>query len=124
MVQSPIDAGPTPISLPRFCPKCGSHRTEVVGRCHERQTVRLRCNTCGTHSEVVEDSDAGAAGSFSVSAEMDAILAVGRALTGLNEIERQRVLRWASERFGADAALEPQAACAAADAPIGVDDLQ
>jgi hypothetical protein len=46
----------------------------------------------------------------SAGAELDAILALGQVLTRLQDAERQRVLRWAIERFGVMAAadsLEP-----------------
>jgi transposase-like protein len=37
---------------PHICPKCGSHRTEVVG-ISDRGEVVLRCNACGERSTVV-----------------------------------------------------------------------
>ena len=36
---------------PPICPKCGSHRTEVVG-ISDRGDVVVRCNTCGERSTV------------------------------------------------------------------------
>jgi hypothetical protein len=38
---------------PPVCPKCGSHRTQVVGRSSDAQTVIVRCNSCGERSSVV-----------------------------------------------------------------------
>jgi len=46
---------------PRTCPKCGSHRTQIVGISNEGQTIVLRCNACGARSEVtppLEDASA------------------------------------------------------------------
>jgi uncharacterized Zn finger protein len=39
-------------TLPPVCPKCGSHRTEIVGRSGDGATVVLRCNACGDRSSV------------------------------------------------------------------------
>jgi hypothetical protein len=45
---------------PPLCPKCGSHRTEIVGRSHDGETIVLRCNACGERSRVhVPASDSG-----------------------------------------------------------------
>jgi hypothetical protein len=48
---------------PPVCPKCGSHRTQVVGRSDDAKTVILRCSSCGERSSVVleDDSDTQAA---------------------------------------------------------------
>ncbi len=44
---------------PPLCPKCGSHRTEIVGRSHDGETIVLRCNACGERSRVtIPASDA------------------------------------------------------------------
>jgi tRNA(Ile2) C34 agmatinyltransferase TiaS len=37
---------------PPLCPKCGSHRTEIVGRSNDGGTIVLRCNACGERSRV------------------------------------------------------------------------
>lgn len=37
---------------PRICPKCGSHRTEVVGISEDGRTLNVRCNACGARSTV------------------------------------------------------------------------
>jgi len=42
---------------PPLCPKCGSHRTEVVGRSSNGDTLILRCHACGERSRI---SNAGA----------------------------------------------------------------
>ena len=42
------------------CPKCGSHRTVIVGRSNSGETIVLRCNACGARSEIPADSDASA----------------------------------------------------------------
>ena len=38
--------------VPPLCPKCGSHRTEVVGRSNDMTTLTVRCNACGERSQV------------------------------------------------------------------------
>jgi hypothetical protein len=42
------DAGPTP----PVCPKCGSHRTEVIGLSDDLKLKFIRCNACGFRSAV------------------------------------------------------------------------
>ena len=37
---------------PPICPKCGSHRTHIVGLSTDGKTVAVRCNACGERSEV------------------------------------------------------------------------
>lgn len=103
----------SPPALPPVCPKCGSHRTEVVGRSNDGKLIALRCNGCGERSEVTPVSDR--AGADLVAAELEAILAVGKALTRLDDAAgRKRVLTWALERFNGDdtvvVPVEPQAA--------------
>ena len=34
-----------------LCPKCGSHRTEIVGQSKDSKVTFLRCGACGAHSE-------------------------------------------------------------------------
>jgi hypothetical protein len=43
------NTGPNP---PATCPKCGSHRTQIVGMSDEGRTIVVRCNACGARSEV------------------------------------------------------------------------
>jgi len=43
---------------PPTCPKCGSHRTQVVGLSDDGRTVVVRCNACGERSEVKLGTDA------------------------------------------------------------------
>jgi len=38
---------------PPVCPKCGSHRTQVVGRSEDAKSVVVRCSACGERSTVV-----------------------------------------------------------------------
>ena len=50
--------------VPPLCPKCGSHKTEVVGRANDMKTVTVRCNACGERSQmpvVKEDPQESAA---------------------------------------------------------------
>jgi hypothetical protein len=46
---------------PPVCPKCGSHRTEIVGRSDNGETIVLRCNACGARSEIALDDQSTAA---------------------------------------------------------------
>jgi uncharacterized Zn finger protein len=43
-------------STPPVCPKCGSHRTEVIGNSDDPTKKTLRCNACGAISTVVNDA--------------------------------------------------------------------
>jgi uncharacterized Zn finger protein len=38
---------PAPRPLPYICTKCGSHRTEVVGRSGVPVVIIVRCSACG-----------------------------------------------------------------------------
>jgi len=38
-------------ALPR-CPKCGSHRTEMIGMSADLKTAFLRCAACGARAEL------------------------------------------------------------------------
>ena len=42
-------------SRPPTCPKCGSHRTEIVGSSRDTRTVVVRCNACGERSPVINN---------------------------------------------------------------------
>ena len=46
---------------PQTCPKCGSHRTQIVGISNEGRILVLRCNACGARSEVTPPLEEGAA---------------------------------------------------------------
>ena len=35
-----------------LCPKCGSHRTEIIGLCSDQKTTFVRCGACDAHSQV------------------------------------------------------------------------
>jgi transcription elongation factor Elf1 len=37
---------------PPVCPKCGSHRTEVIGKADDTTIRTVRCNACGAISSV------------------------------------------------------------------------
>lgn len=39
-------------SAPPVCPKCGSHRTEVIGKSDDPTKQTVRCNACGAISTV------------------------------------------------------------------------
>ena len=96
---------------PPTCPKCGSHRTEVVDTAEDGRTITVRCNSCGERSTVLIDRRA--ADADNVTDEVEAIRAVGRALAQLPDAaSRVRVLRWASERFQIDVTLAESRATA------------
>jgi hypothetical protein len=44
---------PRPPAPPQLCAKCGSHRTQIIGRLEDGKTLIIRCNACGAHSTVV-----------------------------------------------------------------------
>src|SRR5437870_4253405 len=81
------------------CATCGSPRTEIFGRSNDGKMVGLRCHQCGARSDVpAADDRPGAAGD--VAAELEAIVAIGKALTRLqNDDSRRRVMAWALDRF-------------------------
>jgi len=91
---------------PPVCPKCGSHRTEVVG-INDRGDVVLRCNACGERSTVSVNSMRyqpieTAMPVDTIANEIAAMRAISSALARLHDDEaRERVLRWARDRFGA-----------------------
>ena len=45
-------------ALPPLCPKCGNHRTEIVGRSADEKVIIIRCAGCGERSEVPADTGA------------------------------------------------------------------
>ena len=45
-------------TIPPVCPKCGSHRTEIIGVTDTPPTLVLRCSKCGALSTVpIEERD-------------------------------------------------------------------
>jgi len=49
---------------PVLCPKCGSHRTEIVGTSIDESIIVIRCNACGARTEIPNpdrDEEAAAA---------------------------------------------------------------
>lgn len=38
---------------PQICDKCGSSRTQIIGRLEDGKTLIMRCNACGAHSTVL-----------------------------------------------------------------------
>jgi hypothetical protein len=40
-------------TLPPNCPKCGSHRTQIVGQSADGHVI-VRCSACGERSTVVD----------------------------------------------------------------------
>ena len=45
-------------NLPPRCPKCGSHKTEIIGMSQDMKITYLRCSVCGARSEVPSSNDA------------------------------------------------------------------
>jgi transcription elongation factor Elf1 len=48
---SQFEAIHLPIAPP-VCPKCGSHRTQIIGKSDDPTKNTLRCNACGAISTV------------------------------------------------------------------------
>jgi hypothetical protein len=98
MVKYNVDTK-RPIHTPPFiCPKCGSHRTEVVGM-SEHETWVIRCNVCGERSTVTSIAPP-TTNDEQVDGELVAMQTVGSALSRLKDPgARMRVLRWACDRF-------------------------
>ena len=46
---------------PHICPKCGSHRTYVIGLSEDGETLAIGCNACGAHSTIAITPDSSAA---------------------------------------------------------------
>ena len=121
----------TPQTASPLCPKCGSHRTEIIGATDLPRTDVVRCNACGERSVVPVDQagqvaarDQGA----DVTIELEVIQVVGRALTQLPDDEaRRRVLRWINDRFQPSAARydddTPAGPHPSVDSTLGIDGL-
>jgi uncharacterized Zn finger protein len=43
--------------VPPVCPKCGSHRTQVIGKADDTTIRTVRCNACGAISTVPVSED-------------------------------------------------------------------
>ena len=97
-----LKAAQTP---PPVCPRCGSHRTEIVGLSDDGRTMTVRCNACGERSRIEmahaePDARTAARGDEDGAEELAVMRLVGRALAQLPDSQaRARVMRWASERF-------------------------
>lgn len=114
-----------------LCPKCGSHRTEVIGATDVPRADVVRCNACGERSVVPPEQQRQTAGrdeGADVTIELEVIQAVGRALTQLPDDEaRRRVLRWINDRFQPSAARfdddTPAGPHPSVDSTLGIDGL-
>jgi transcription elongation factor Elf1 len=119
----PLQTAQTP---PPLCPKCGSHRTEVVGRSDAGSLV-IRCNACGARSEVPVPREPQ---SQDVANEVQVMLTIARALMELRDPEsRTRVLRWATDRIHVDQTVahsvtSPHRAPTPADPDLAIDEIQ
>ncbi len=112
-------------ALPPICPKCGSHRTEIVGRSNDAQTLTLRCNACGERSVVTIDRSTAAA-MTDTTTEVEAIRAISAALSELDPAARIRVLTWAQQRFvmrGHAVAVAPAPVTSTPDHMLAVGEL-
>jgi hypothetical protein len=104
--MAPRPDGRYEAQTPHICPKCGSHRTEIVGRSGDGRSLSIRCNTCGERTISVAETRVSGE---EMTKEIEAMRMVGLALSGLADpASRSRVLRWASDRFD----LVPQLAAA------------
>jgi len=87
--------------------------------------VGLRCHQCGARSDMAAADDrSGAPGD--ITAELEAIVAIGKALTRLqNADSRRRVMAWALDRFTAPvaAAADPVEHAPVPDQTLTLDDL-
>lgn len=117
---------------PPVCPKCGSHRTEVVGSTDAPPAIMLRCNACGERSSVPVEGNRtatrreGHSIKDDLELEIEVIQAVGRALGHLPDVGAQRrVMRWLNDCYQpwqwADD--QPAALAAQGDPRRGVDSL-
>src|SRR5580700_863160 len=85
----PRDAAHAP---PPVCPKCGSHRTEIVGT-SAGGILTVRCNSCGERSTINMESKATVASGDGVTAEFGVMQTLGQELERLPDSEsRTRVL--------------------------------
>jgi len=51
---------------PPVCPKCGNHRTEIIGKLDDPTKRTVRCNACGAISTVpIEHEDSFVEGAVS-----------------------------------------------------------
>jgi hypothetical protein len=85
-------------------------------------TVASRCQMCGAPSQGTEEAIEAGRGP-SVGVELDAILMISQALTRLQDDERQRVLQWATDRFGQRAIAKPVTPAIVALPDLRTDDL-
>jgi uncharacterized Zn finger protein len=56
---SKIEAVQRPV-VPPVCPKCGNHRTEIIGKGDDPTKRTVRCNACGAISTVPVSETAAA----------------------------------------------------------------
>lgn len=130
----PLNAAHQP---PPICPKCGSHRTEVVGITDTPPALIVRCSACGARSTLPMDEKETAEKTTmdDVTVELEVIQSVGRALARLSDADAQaRVIRWINDRFQQSSASKPANATVngprpgrftpALDAALGVDELE
>ena len=47
-------------TTPPVCPKCGGHKTEIIGQTDDPTKRVIRCNRCGAISTVSINEDASA----------------------------------------------------------------
>jgi len=110
MVQ--LEPPPNVLKIPpALCPKCGSHRTEIVGRSADGRVLTIRCNACGERSQIDTQTMGRTMGQTQTMdadkvlvSEVEVMLQVAQALSALDADARRRVVHWVMERYDIDAA--------------------
>jgi hypothetical protein len=89
----------SPLTLPRASATRGGHRTETAGCSNNAKSIAILFNAYEAASEMMP----GAGSEIDdVTAELEAMVAVGQALARLHDVSgRRRVLNWAVQRFEA-----------------------
>src|SRR5262249_3523610 len=117
---------------PPRCPKCGSHKTEIVGKSQDMKIIYLRCAAFAVRSVEPYSNETYAvkmseSHDNELAIELDALQAIGRALARVNDPKtRRRILQWANERFGEmpSAPIHEERPAAAADPSLTVDGVE
>jgi hypothetical protein len=99
MVHYNPDAAPAVHTPPPVCPKCGSHRTQIVGR-SEGGVLTIRCNNCGERSTIGVGSRETVLSGDDVATDLPVLLGIGQTLDQLPDAEsRTPVLRWTTDQL-------------------------
>jgi hypothetical protein len=99
MVHYAPDAPPAAHTPPPVCPKCGSHRTQIVGS-SEGGVLTIRCNSCGERSTISVGARETVPSGDDVATDLAVMRGVGQPLGRLPDAEsRTRVLRWTTDQL-------------------------